>query len=358
MINSLFKDSHITQPFRYSQTVYSQSRGTSKSERLEYSNAPLNNSIGISVNKPAEISFRGLSGAQLSYNGNFQKFINETKTFLGNKASLSNVKKIILESVSVLSGSPQKSTNNIQAYLKISKDNIQDLIKKTDEFVREENKGKILSSKDFEYERKEIINAAVDGVFGLETKDKGFYTNKNIKKFLAFAADKKTVFGAFFALILTGTLRPIAIMLLPSEKKNNDDKKYASAHSIASGLIGYVLALSIFGPISDAVKKVTDHPQDFVKNKNNSYLVKNKKALFTAKNYVSMLPDTILSPTKAVVTVALIPIILKTLFGLEKNKNKEKDIKMQNPQSNNVLDFKSVNDQNEKTFQTVKGGVK
>lgn len=144
-------------------------------------------------------------------------------------------------------------------------------------------------------------------------------TSKCAKKILEFAEKKQLIFDAAFALVLTCIFRPASIMVIPS-KKNQDDQKYASAHSIASGIIGFVISNIIFTPISNAIKKIKDKPEDYITDKN-SYLYKDgKKCLRTAKTYLDRLPDVVGSIPKGILTIALIPPILKYVFGMEKKK--------------------------------------
>lgn len=260
MINSLSKDSHITQAFRFSRMPLDSRRsanastGMSESERgrREYSNVPAKNSIGTGVNKPAEMSFNGLSSAN-------------------------NTPKI--------------------------------------------------------------------------------YTSKWVKKFLEKAASSQAVFGAIFALGITCFLRPAAIVAIPS-KKNQDDQKYAAAHSIASGIIAYFFTYIICEPISRAVKKISKDPTAFVKNKE-SRLIKDEKALKAASTYLNMLPEAvIIAAPRAALTIALIPIILKYVFGMEKKKDTDNKNEQPTTQNYAIMNFNNLHLQHDEVFQGLRGGAK
>lgn len=218
MTNSLSKDSHITHQLCYSQIPYSggyAEKRASQNKRKEYSSATVNN-IGISVNKPAEINFRGLSAAE-------------------------------------------KPVSKI-------------------------------------------------------------YTSKTVKKLLELAVDNQVVYSSAFALILTCIFRPVSIMALPSDKKNVDDKKYAAAQSIASGIIGFIISSIVATPVAKAVKKIKANPQNYLKD---IKWFKNDNAKMSASTYLTKIPDIAMAAPKGVITVALIPVILKYIFGWEK-KNKIK----------------------------------
>ena len=145
------------------------------------------------------------------------------------------------------------------------------------------------------------------------------------------------------ALILASCFRPIAIMTLPGDKKDKKDKQYASAHSIASGLIGFGFSSIIMYPLGRAVKKVKDAvktaknqkfdllPEKTINKFKEIYKVKNLKDLEKSKAFqnttklLDMAPDVfVFGIAKACLTIALIPPILK-YFGWEKSKPKQAD---------------------------------
>ena len=99
---------------------------------------------------------------------------------------------------------------------------------------------------------KRIINTA-----GKEKKwyDK-FLTGGVFDKILDLMSHEVFVQAAISALICC-ILRPIAIMALPAKDKDNN--KYASAHSISSGLVGLAGSLLIAVPFSKGVKYAQQH---------------------------------------------------------------------------------------------------
>lgn len=192
---------------------------------------------------------------------------------------------------------------------------------------------------------------------GLLSAKKSFniYTNPKVKKFLELAHDKPAVFNAFFSLGLACVLRPASIMVLPSDKKHADDNKYASAHSIASGLIAYGLSVVLLSPISNGFKKIIKNFEKLAQNPKLNYL-KAENALLAAGQIIKMLPETIIAAPRAAITIALIPPILKYVFGWEKKK-KDDDSKYF---SNNymAINFKGVNNTKPAAFKGIMGGVK
>ncbi len=194
------------------------------------------------------------------------------------------------------------------------------------------------------------------GFFSPEKVNK-FYQSPKLHSILKFAKDQQIVFSAAFALILTCGLRPASIILLPS-KKNKEDQKYASAHSIASGVIGLAISTIAFAPISSAINKFSDNAKDYL-NKD-SYLLKGETAknnLKTLKVCFGRLPDIIPAIPKGILTVALIPPILKYVFGIEKKKADTTKNKTLPNVDYSLLNFQSGNKQKNVTFQNFKGGV-
>lgn len=166
---------------------------------------------------------------------------------------------------------------------------------------------------------KKPAETSFSGLLSAEAVAK-FHRKPWLQKTLEFANDQQLVFGASFALILTCVLRPGAIMVFPS-KKNKDDQKYASAHSIASGVIGFGISTAIFTPISSGIKKFCENAKSHIKNPSH-YLLKDEAKLATAKVYLDRLPDIVTAVPKGILTIILIPPILKYVFGMEKKSAK------------------------------------
>lgn len=354
MINSLSKDSHITQYHRFYNSGYDSNQkntGTNVSKSATVPNQD------ILVRKPAEISFSGFSGPEIANNQEFAEFINKVKTTIGNNTKLGKVKKFLFSAVDSLERNSNSNNEEITKFLN-NEDNkkyLSTLVDNIDNAVKEKCTTQYdnFSSQRKHDERNDIIRAAIDGAFGIKQKNRAFYNSKKVQKFLEFATDQKTVFGAFFALVLTCTLRPLAIMATPADKKNADDKKYASAHSISSGMIGFLISLGFLSPIAIAANKFMDkdkYNKNFEIIKKDSYLLKDTAIRSAAKSYFSMLPDTIISPIKASITIALLPIILKKVFGLEKKKH---DAKTQTKSETTTTNASTIKN-NEQTNQTEK----
>lgn len=369
MINSLIQDSHITQTLCHSQKQHNQDRTASrcaqverskvKNERRDYFCATVNNNQGIIATKPAKISFSGLSNAKLANEACIETIIKQARNYLSEKTSHKKVMTLINNSVEHVMSTKTTTDSNTSNFAEANKQQIKSIIDKAKEFLTEENKKEPLTSEQMTKETKNTIKFAVETYPTLQ-KSKSIFKNESFKKFLKKAESSQAVFGALFAISLTCVFRPAAIMALPGDKKHKDDKKYAAAHSIASGIIGYLFSLAIFSPISDAMKKIEKNPKEFASKKNPNGLkyLENGKILNNAKTWVNMLPETILAAPRAVVTVALIPPILKYVFGWEKKKSNSKEEISPILQNYALLNFKSTNIPQKKVFQNFSGGIK
>ncbi|MBQ6516871.1 hypothetical protein IJI31_06810 [bacterium] len=115
-----------------------------------------------------------------------------------------------------------------------------------------------------------ISNVAQDGkpLKGLEKfyQSEGlkkFLTSKGFDKLLDLSVKNPVILTSVYSLFLCTLLRPATIMALPG--KNVDDKKYASAHSIASGVIGLAVTAAILTPVGQRVKRVFKNPAKYLK---------------------------------------------------------------------------------------------
>lgn len=92
---------------------------------------------------------------------------------------------------------------------------------------------------------------------------KKFLTSKGFGKLLDLSEKNPVILNSVYSLFLCTLLRPASIMALPG--KNVDDKKYASAHSIASGVVGLVITSAILLPVGQRVRLVFGKPHKFLK---------------------------------------------------------------------------------------------
>lgn len=174
--------------------------------------------------------------------------------------------------------------------------------------------------------------------------------------------------NALFSLVLAGILRPATIMALPGGKeKEKQDKINAAAHSVASGIIGFISATIIMTPFDAAMKKVKQNPAKYLGKKAEEYLGDLKAAgmvktpkFKNVETLMKMGPDIIIGIPRSIITIALIPPILKYVFGIEK-KPKGAKVAEQKPVQevkNEDMNKKFANASlSSSAFSAVKGGV-
>lgn len=216
------------------------------------------------------------------------------------------------------------------------------------------------------------------------------YASNAFGKFLTRAHEHNIATSALIALGLAGVLRPATIIALPG-KKDKDDKTYAAGHSFASALVGFVASLILTSPLDTALNKLYDDKKDFFGSKkmkkiqeeiDKKELLKKagtlneegKKALqalynekATMKTLVKNIPDWIIAIPRSIITIALIPPILKYVFGVEKKK-KPNAVANQPAQVQTPPDNKTDKTENSKYTNTIaqssvfenimKGGLK
>jgi len=219
-------------------------------------------------------------------------------------------------------------------------------------------------------------------------------TSKWFNSLVTMAEKHNVATSALIALGLAGVMRPATTMALPG-KKDKEDKIYASGHAIASGIMGFVVSLILTSPLDDALTKCFEaseksaglKPLDFEKgetielmekrsskvlkdmfkkikdlgelNINATDIQKSQLKFLTKKKdamntLMKTMPDWIIAVPRATLTIALIPPILKYVFGIEKKKKSAQPV-----QDNNITkDTPTMNFIEKPVFQAVKGGVK
>ncbi|MDE6138811.1 MAG: hypothetical protein K2F57_05005, partial [Candidatus Gastranaerophilales bacterium] len=151
--------------------------------------------------------------------------------------------------------------------------------------------------------------------------------NKTLLKSLEKISEHGTSFSATTSLALSLGLRPLAIFSTPDTEKEN--KQYAAANSISSGLIKFGIVEAIALPVEYAIKNIDDNPNKFLNQSTIKNLSGNSKELTNSKSYKLITQVLKLSTgfftaiPKSILTVALIPIIMDKIIFRDKNKNKD-----------------------------------
>ena len=142
-------------------------------------------------------------------------------------------------------------------------------------------------------------------------------------------------------------------------KKDREDGIYAASHAISSAVIGFIVSSIVMAPFGSAFKKIKANPEKYLKGleklldvesigarrleKSKPYKKLSKIAQFAMDSIVLGIP-------KAMLTIALIPPILKYVFHMEKGKKKDAA-----PVQQPTQDY-SKNLVNSPVFKEVQGG--
>lgn len=192
------------------------------------------------------------------------------------------------------------------------------------------------------------VNKSANVSFGGFFNTQKLCTNKIFKKSLEFASDNGALFSAGFALFTATLLRPAAIFATPGVKKEN--KEYACAKSISSGIIGFLVMAAVSSPIASAVKKINQNPSKYLKEKTIKALDDGKDLIKSAKydkatQIFKLGSDFVCAIPKAMLTCALIPPLMSWLFP-KRSEKRHQDYQAQ------VVCFKSAtNNKNKNIFQ-------
>lgn len=158
---------------------------------------------------------------------------------------------------------------------------------------------------------------------------KSIYTNNALKRGLEFAADNGALFAATTTLLLSAGARPAAIWLAPHTDKEN--KKVACAKSISSSGAGYLLTLGVSSPFTNAIKKIDENPQNYLKPSTIKFLKNGNEKLYQSKSYTLATQlfklglGLIVAMPKAILTCAGMPFVMQKVFHKPKPEKKQQN---------------------------------
>ena len=160
--------------------------------------------------------------------------------------------------------------------------------------------------------------------------------------------------------------------------QNKEDKTYAAGHAIASGIIGFLVSTAVTSPFDESIHKLFNNKKfqrkkfrtldetiaDLTKQKEAGTITKEAKQTLkdltrrrnALNTLVKNIPDWIIGVPRAILTIALIPPILKYVFGVEKKK-KPATSENKNVNTNNT-DTPKMDFLDKPAFEEFKGGVK
>jgi hypothetical protein len=149
--------------------------------------------------------------------------------------------------------------------------------------------------------------------------------NNVVLKGLENISEHSTSFSAGTSLVLSTFVRPFAIHKTPDVEKEN--KQYAIANSISSGLIKFGIVEAVALPIEYAVKNIDKNPEKYLKASTITKLInKNDSRSYKLLTQVMKLGAGFLTAIpKSMLTIALIPVLMDAMFFKSKRVKAEPD---------------------------------
>lgn len=153
---------------------------------------------------------------------------------------------------------------------------------------------------------------------------KGLMNNKLVLNSLKTISNHGATFSAGLCTIMPLTVRPLAIMATPNVEKEN--KLYACANSICSGLAKFGIVAAVSLPIEYAVKKIDQNPNKFldktiIKKLSQNGNVIDSPSYKIATQSIKLGTNFLTAIPKSMLTIALIPFIMGKLFNHQFSKN-------------------------------------
>lgn len=147
--------------------------------------------------------------------------------------------------------------------------------------------------------------------------------NKTFLKGLETISDHGTSFAATTSLAMSLTVRPLMILATPDTEKEN--KQYACANSIGSGVIKFGLVEAVALPLESAVKKIDKSPDKYLAASTLKKLAPPASRSYKLGTQIMKLSTNLVTAIpKSMLTIALIPFIMDKLFNNKKQEEQNK----------------------------------
>ena len=176
---------------------------------------------------------------------------------------------------------------------------------------------------------------------------KALASNETFNKLLDFTEKNESKMSAILSLGLAGVLKPICVLAMPGAEK--EDKQMTATKNCLSACVGHMLTCAILDPISAGVNRFLDNPgaylkddkkgliEQFTKDKAEAFKVhttQELRSLTYKTNTYNAFKTTykkslglIVAPLKPAITIALVPHVMKFLFGDKKKQKAEEAMK-------------------------------
>lgn len=141
----------------------------------------------------------------------------------------------------------------------------------------------------------------------------GALNNKFLLKGLEKVSEHGMSVGAGTSLIMSLGVRPLAIQATPDVEKEN--KQYAIANSVGSGIIKFGMVEALALPTENAVKKIDKRPYKYLQNSSEDFIKSRGYKLGT--QIMKLGTGLVTAIPKSMLTIALIPVIMDKIFNIK-----------------------------------------
>lgn len=149
-----------------------------------------------------------------------------------------------------------------------------------------------------------------------------FINSKRWNEALRVVKDNEALFENLITIVLAGLLKPICVLAMPGAEEK--DKQTTATKNFVAAVTGFAMSTLILTPISVGVRKVSANLPKYVKDPEYIKQINPKDGplsdAFTT--FYKKVADLAITPTKAAITIAFMPVLLNFLF---KNKNEKAD---------------------------------
>lgn len=152
-----------------------------------------------------------------------------------------------------------------------------------------------------------------------------FLKNKIFLKSLEKISEHGISFSAGLSLLMSTVVRPCAIFATPDVEKEN--KQYACANSICSGLVKFAMVEAVALPVENAVRKLDSNPEKYFNPSTVKNLTQNTQS-FNMRSYklitqiIKLGTGFVTAVPKSILTLSLIPVLMDKIFFKPKKSSK------------------------------------
>lgn len=137
-------------------------------------------------------------------------------------------------------------------------------------------------------------------------------TNKTILKGLETISEHGTSFAAGASLVMSLGVRTFSIYNTPDVKKEN--KFYAMANSICSGLVKFAMVEAVAIPVENAVSRIDKNSSKYLTQTTLKNFSSDTKSYKFLTQIIKLSTGLLTAVPKSILTIALIPFIMNKIF--------------------------------------------